>query len=138
MNDYKYEEIEVGQKESFSVTITGDMMDSFRQITGDVNPLHNDSDHAVSKGHPGRVVYGMLTASLLSTLAGVYLPGKKSLIHEVKIKFSKPVYIGDTLTIEGVVDEKHDVYSLIIVNVTIRNQDDNKVCRAKMQIGVDT
>ena len=136
MNEYKYEEIEVGQKESFTVTVTEDMMSSFRAVTGDINPLHNDEDYAVSKGHPGRVVYGMLTASLLSTLAGVYLPGKNSLIHEVKIKFSKPVYIGDTLTTEGLVEEKHDIYSLIVLKVSIRNQKGDKVCKAVMQVGV--
>lgn len=137
MNEYTYEEITVGQKESFEVTVTDEMMASFCAITGDINPLHNDSDYAVSKGHPGRVVYGMLTGSLLSTLAGVYLPGKRSLIQEVKIKFSKPVYIGDTLTIEGVVEEKHDSYSLIIIKVTIKNQKGEKVCRARMQVGVE-
>lgn len=136
MNDFSYEEIEVGHKESFSVTVTEEMMDKFLAITGDVNPLHNDEDYARSAGHPGRVVYGMLSASLLSTLAGVYLPGKRSLIHEVKIKFAKPVYIGDTLTVEGTVEEKHDVYSLLVLKVTVRNQSGDKVCRAKMQVGV--
>ena len=138
MNEYRYEEIDIGQRESFSVTVTEEMMLSFRTITGDINPLHNDEDYAVSKGHPGKVVYGMLTASLLSTLAGVYLPGKNSLIHEVKIKFSKPVYIGDTLMIEGIVEEKHDVYSLIILKVLIRNQNGDKVLKATMQVGVDS
>ena len=135
MNDYKYEEIDIGHKESFAVTVTEEMMNSFLAITGDVNPLHNDEDYAVSKGHPGRVVYGMLSASLLSTLAGVYLPGKRSLIHEVKIKFAKPVYIGDTLTVEGVVEEKNDTYSLLFIKVTIRNQSGDKVLRGKMQVG---
>ena len=136
MNEYKYEEIDIGHRESFTVAVTEEMMSSFCAITGDINPLHNDEDYAVSKGHPGKVVYGMLTASLLSTLAGVYLPGKNSLIHEVKVKFSKPVYIGDTLTIEGVVQEKHDVYSLIVLKVSIRNQKGDKVCKATMQVGV--
>lgn len=137
MNEYKYEEIDIGHRESFTVTVTEEMMSSFCAITGDINPLHNDEDYAVSKGHPGKVVYGMLTASLLSTLAGVYLPGKNSLIHEVKVKFSKPVYIGDSLTIEGVVQEKHDVYSLIVLKVSVRNQKGDKVCKATMQVGVD-
>ena len=137
MNEYKYEEIETGHKESFTVTVTEDMMKTFRDMTGDINPLHNDEDYAVSKGHSGRVVYGMLTASLLSTLAGVYLPGKRSLIQEVKIKFAKPVYIGDELTVEGVVEEKHDAFSLIVLKVTIRNQSGDKVCRATMRVGVE-
>ena len=134
MNEYKYEEIEIGHKESFTVTVTEEMMDSFCRITGDINPLHCDEQYAKSQGHSGRVVYGMLTSAMLSTLAGVYLPGKRSLIQEVKIKLAKPVFIGDELTVEGEVDEKHDAYSLIMIKVTIRNQDGVKVCRAKMQV----
>ena len=136
MNEYTYEEIEQGHKESFSVTVTEEMMESFCKMTGDINPLHNEKEYAKSLGHPGRVVYGMLTASLLSTLAGVYLPGKRSLIQEVKVKFAKPVYIGDTITVEGVVEEKHDVYSLLVLKVTMRNGAGEKVCRATMQVGV--
>lgn len=136
MNDYSYEEIEIGHKESFTVTITEEMMQKFLEITGDINPLHNDGDYAVSKGHSGKVVYGMLTGSFLSTLAGVYLPGKRSLIHEVTIKCAKPVYIGDTLTIEGKVDEKNDTFSLLVIKVSMKNQNGEKVCRATMQVGV--
>ncbi len=136
MNEYRYEEIQVGQKESFCVTVTQEMMESFLNITGDINPLHNDEAYARSEGHPGRVAYGMLTGAFLSTLAGVYLPGKYSLIHEVRIKFSKPVYIGDTLTVEGMVEEKNDTYSLLFLAVTIRDQQNRKVCKAKMQVGV--
>lgn len=137
MNEYKYDEIEIGHKESFTVTVTEEMMEKFRDITGDINPLHNDEGYAKSLGHPAKVVYGLLTGSLLSTLAGVYLPGKRSLIQEVKLKFARPVYIGDTLTVEGVVEEKNDTYSLLMLKVTIRNQSGEKVCRAKMQIGVE-
>ena len=138
MNEYTYEEIRTGHKESFNVTVTEEMMESFMKMTGDINPLHNDEDYAHTLGHPGRVVYGMLTGSLLSTLAGVYLPGKRSLIQEVNIKFANPVYIGDELTVEGVVEEKHDVYSLLVIKVAIRNQNGEKVCRGKMRVSVVT
>lgn len=137
MNNYSFDQIEIGQKESFSVTISQKMLNDFRSITGDVNPLHNDEEYAKSKGHPSVVAYGMLTASFLSTLAGVYMPGEKSLIHEVNTKMERPVYVGDTLTIEGTVKEKNDTFSFIIVKVLVRNQNGQKVLKAQMQIGVD-
>ena len=43
MNKYKFEELSVGMSESFNVTITEDMLSKFRDITGDVNPLHKDT-----------------------------------------------------------------------------------------------
>ena len=136
MNSYTYDQIEVGHKESFTVTVTEEDMERFREITGDVNPLHRDADYAKSHGHKDRVVFGMLTASYLSTLAGVYLPGEHSLIHSVKTKFSGAVYPGDTLTIEGTVIEKNDTFELIMVKAIIRNQKNEKVCKAELQIGI--
>ena len=136
MNTYTYEQIEVGQKESFKVTVTEADMDKFREITGDINPLHKDAEYAKEHGHRDRVVFGMLTASYLSTLAGVYLPGERSLIHSVKTKFSGAVYPGDELTVEGTVTEKNDTFELIILKVVIRNQSGDKVCKSEMQIGI--
>ncbi|MCR5507554.1 MAG: MaoC family dehydratase [Lachnospiraceae bacterium] len=136
MNSYTYDSIEVGHKESFTVTVTEADMDRFREITGDINPLHKDSDYARERGYRDRVVFGMLTASYLSTLAGVYLPGEHSLIHSVNTKFSGTVYPGDTLTVEGTVTEKNDTFKLIIIKAVIYNGNREKVCKAQMQIGI--
>ncbi len=135
MNAYLFSDLTIGTKESFEVTITQDMMDSFRNITGDVNPLHNDETFASQKGYPGKVCFGMLTASLLSTFAGVYLPGEHCLIQEVETKFVKPVFVGDHLTVSGEVAEIDDTFKRIVMKVVIRNQDDKKVLRAKMKVG---
>ncbi len=134
MNNYKFEDLEVGMAESFKVTIIEDMLNSFKAITGDVNPLHNDEGFAKSKGHPGRVAYGMLTASFMSTLAGVYIPGERSLIQQVETKFAKPVYIGDELTVTGEIVELIESVQRLELKVTITNQDGKKVLRGTMQI----
>ncbi len=134
MNNYKYEDLSVGMSESFTVTITQEMLDKFKSITGDVNPLHNDEEFARAKGHPRRVAYGMLTASFLSTLAGVYIPGERSLIQQVETKFAKPVYIGDVLTVTGEIVELVDSVQRLELKVTITNQDGKKVLRGIMEI----
>ncbi|HCM91855.1 MAG TPA: dehydratase [Lachnospiraceae bacterium] len=136
VNTFTYDQIEIGHKESFKVKVTQADMDKFREITGDVNPLHKDPEYAGALGHPGCVVFGMLTASYLSTLAGVYLPGQHSLIHSVKTKFSGAVYVDDELTIEGTVTEKNDTFELIIIKAVIKNQEGKKVCKAEMQVGI--
>ena len=135
MNEYKFEDLLVGHEESFAVTITDEMMREFKHISGDINPLHNDSEYAKESGHPDCVVYGMLTASFMSTLAGVYLPGKYSLIHTVESEFVKPVYVGDLLNIKGTVTQKDDNFKVIWLKVVMTNQSGKKVCRGKMRIG---
>lgn len=136
MNAYEFRELSIGMEEHFQVQVTEEMMDQFRMITGDVNPLHADTAYAREKGYENRVAYGMLTASFLSTLAGVYLPGEKSLIHSVETKFLKPVLAGDTLLVSGTVAELEERFFCLKLKVEIRNQKQEKVLRGSMQIGV--
>lgn len=136
INRYSYEDIPVGHTERFTVTVTEEMMKSFCGISGDMNPLHGSSSYAQKKGYPDKVVYGMLTASFLSTLAGVWLPGERSLIHQVEAEFPSPVYVGDSLTVEGTVKEKNDTFRFLVVKVVIKNQKGQKVLRGKMRIQV--
>ncbi|MFT2536397.1 MaoC/PaaZ C-terminal domain-containing protein, partial [Escherichia coli] len=77
---------------------------------------------------PGHVTFGMLTASFYSTLAGMYLPGKYSLIHSFEeLSFLKPVFAGDLLTVVGEVFEKEEAFGLIRIKAVIRNQYGNIV-----------
>lgn len=140
MNSYTYDEISVGQEESFRIDLTDEKVRAFRAITGDKNPLHTDVEYAKSKNYNDKVVYGMLTASFLSTLAGMYLPGKYSLIHSVEVKFPKALYAseGNNLTVHGKVLEKVDRFNLLILKVSIENSVGEKVCRGTMKVGVVT
>lgn len=136
MNRYKFEDLSVGMTETFRTTISEEMLHAFLRTTGDINPLHGDSEYAKSLGYSDKVAYGMLTASFLSTLAGVYIPGERSLIQSVEVKFVAPVYIGDELTIRGTIEELNDTVKQIGLKVTICNQNQNKILRGKMKIGV--
>lgn len=135
MNHYMLEELKTGHTESFCVTVTAQMLEQFSTITGDCNPLHSNEEFAKEKGYQGKVAYGMLTAAFLSTLAGVYLPGKNSLIHSVETKFLKPVYAGDTLWISGTVADADERFSIINVKVLIENQKQERVAKGNMRIG---
>lgn len=136
MNEYKFEDIRIGMSESFSVTVTDSMMENFRMITGDDNPLHCDKNFALAQGQTGCVAYGMLTASFFSTLAGVYLPGRYSLIRSVELKFPKPVLPGETLTVTGTVTAVNPDFRFFEMKTEIRDSSGDKVCRGKMQVGV--
>ena len=136
MNHYKLKDIYVGMTESFEVTVTKEMHETFTKLTGDVNPLHLTDDYAKENGFNGRIVYGMLTASFYSTLVGVYLPGEHCLFHEIKTTFHAPVYEGDHLTIKGSVEEIHELFKRIKIKAEIRNQEGKKVSKASIIVGL--
>lgn len=136
MNSYTLAELSPGLTESFTVTVTDEMMRQFYAITGDCSPIHMDAEYAAGRGYPGRVVYGMLGASFFSTLAGVYLPGEHCLLHSVEAKFAKPVMIGDTLTVSGKVAEVSETFGEVTIKATITNQNGQKVTRGLIKAGV--
>ena len=136
MNNYTFSEISVGMKEQFEVTITSDFMDKFYDITKDCNPMHHNDEYASSKGYKGRIAFGMLVSSFLSTLAGVYLPGEHCIIHSVEVKFKNPVYVNDKLTISGTVKSIDERFHTIEVQINITNQNSEKVVRGTMICGV--
>ena len=136
MNEYKFSDMEIGLEESFEVKIDASKMDKFLDISNDTNPLHVDTSYARKKGFHGRVVYGLLTSSFYSTLVGVYLPGKNCILQEVNIQFSKPVYIGDILKIQGKVNYLNEACRQIEIKATITNQNNEKVSKAIIKTGV--
>ena len=131
-----FDEIRVGRSESFEVTITESMVNAFRVASGDLNPLHVDAAYAKSLGHPSTVVYGMLTASLYSRLVGMYLPGKFSLLHQVEVGFNLPVYVGDALTVSGLVSDVREAVRQIEIKASVSNQNMRKVSVGKIKVGL--
>ena len=136
MNHYTMADLHVGMKESFLVKITQEQQDMFTKMSGDLNPMHLNKEECLRGGYRDRLVYGMLTASYYSTLVGVYLPGEKCLFHSCDVEWPAPVYVGDTLTVTGIVKEIDADFHRIHIKAFIRNQDGIKVSRAKLIAGV--
>ena len=79
MNHYTLAEMTPGLSESFTVTVTEEMMARFEAITGDVSPIHMDAEYAQKRGYPGRVVYGMLANTACCTAWIASSPSRYSL-----------------------------------------------------------
>ncbi len=136
LRHYTLAELSIGMKEEFTMAITQEMMAQFFAITGDCSPIHIDAAYAEQRGYGGCVVYGMLSASMVSTLAGVYLPGEHCLLHQVNSKFVKPIFVGDILTVHGKISEINETFSTITVKFTITKQDGKKVTRGTYTAGL--
>lgn len=135
MNDYKFDTLNIGVDAEFEVIITEKMMLQFREISGDENPMHLDAEYAIKHGYESNIVYGLLTASFYSKLAGMFLPGKYCILKSVETFFERPVYIGDVLRIYGKVKEKDDRFQQATVKAKIINQHNKTVSKANILVG---
>ena len=136
MNIYKFNELSVGLKAEFPVTVSLKTLQQFRDVSGDENPLHLDKEYAQTRGFDGQVVYGLLMGAFYSRLFGMYLPGRNGMLHSVDLRFVKPVYIDDKLFVSGEVIYLND--TLKVVEISARVLKDNKieVSRAKIRGGL--
>ncbi|EXJ09905.1 MULTISPECIES: MaoC family dehydratase [Nitrincola] len=96
LHGYYLEDLEVGMSASYAKTISESDVYLFAGISGDNNPVHINEEYAKTTFFKKRIVHGMFSAALISTVAGTRLPGPGAIYVDQQIKFRAPVYIGDT------------------------------------------
>ena len=124
--NYTYEEIEIGQTASVTKTVSEYDVYSFAGITGDLNPAHINAPYAEGTFFKTRIAHGMLTASFISTVLGMHLPGPGGILISNTVNFLAPVRIGDTITAICEVVEKLDK-GKVKLKSTITNQNGETV-----------
>lgn len=88
----------VGNCGSFTKTITEHDVYTFAGITGDFNPAHVNEVYAEHTQFKKRIAHGILSAGLISTVLGMYMPGPGTIYLEQELHFMAPVYYNDTIT----------------------------------------
>ncbi len=136
MNEYRWDELTVGLKQTFDATFTSEMVDDFARLSGDVNPLHVNREYAIAAGFPGPVIFGMMTSSLYSRLVGVYIPGKYALLQGMDIHFHHPCFVGDTLTVTGEIIFLGGALRQMEIKASIRNQNKKLISKATIRAGM--
>lgn len=122
-----YDEIQIGNRTHFTKTIADYDIYQFAGITGDFNPMHIDAEFAQKTFFKGRIAHGMLSASFISTVLGMKLPGPNTIYLAQNLRFLAPVYIGDTIKAEVEVIDKIDEKKQIRLRTTVYKQDGSKV-----------
>lgn len=101
-----YDELNIGDSGSFEKTLCESDVYLFAGITGDFNPAHINEKESLRTKFGGRIVHGMLTGSLISTVIGTKMPGTGTIYLKQDLEFLKAVRLGDTVRAEVEVMEK--------------------------------
>ena len=114
----------VGDFTSYSKTFSAADIQRYSKLTGNFNPLHDTHDDSVARraGFEGAIIHGMFTTSIFSAAIGAHFPG--AIVFEIYSRWSKPIYIGETLT--GYVKIKKILIKakLVVCDLVAKNQDD--------------
>ncbi len=123
------QEIKLGDKASFHKTISETDVYLYAGISGDLNPAHINETQARDSFFKGRIVHGMLTASLISAVLGMQLPGPGTIYLSQDLKFLAPVRFGDTIAAEVEVSEIILEKNKVILTGTCTNQNGEVVLK---------
>ncbi|MEN2981972.1 MAG: MaoC family dehydratase [Thermus sp.] len=94
---------QVGDRASYTQTLSEAHVALFVGAVGDTNPLHVDEAYAQRSRFGGRIAQGILVAGLISTVIGTKLPGRGAIYLSQTLRFLKPTRLGDTVTATAVV-----------------------------------
>ncbi|HEY6579057.1 MAG TPA: MaoC family dehydratase [Rhizomicrobium sp.] len=110
---YAIEDLQPGMSAQFAKMVSERDVTLFGEVSGDTNPVHFDEAFARTTPFKGRIAHGVLTASYISTVLGMEMPGPGTIFLGLNIRFKAPVRIGDsvtaTCTVREVVTEKRRV-----------------------------
>ena len=132
----RIEDFEPGQHASFTKTFTEEDVRRFIEITGDVNPLHVDDSFAAGTQFGRRVIHGMLSASIFSTMVGMLLPGAGAIYRSQTLRFLLPVYVGDTVTAHFVVRSVDRARHRLEIDAWIENEAGQRVIEGVCEAGL--
>ncbi len=82
------------------VVVAADQALRYANASGDHNPIHLDEEAARQAGLPGCILHGLCTMAFVFN-AVAEAAGGSDKVRRLKVRFARPVLLGDTLGIDG-------------------------------------
>lgn len=126
-----WEDIHIGDEVNFTKTMTQTDVVLWVGLTGDMNPIHIDTEYGRTTRFGDIVVPGLMVAGLISTVMTKATFG--NVYSGQSLKFIKPVYIGDTITATATVVEKAEERRRVKIKTECFNQNQELVITGEGQ-----
>jgi 3-hydroxybutyryl-CoA dehydratase len=127
------DEVEIGQVVTFAKTVAESDVYLFAGITGDLYQNHTNEEYMKTTRYGRRIAHGALLVGFMSAASTRV---SERCRHPVvsygydRIRFIKPVYLGDTVTVEYRITEKDPAQQKVFAQITCRNQGEEVVAVA--------
>ena len=128
------DQLEVGQKASFTKTVTEADVYNYAGVSGDFNPAHMNEEYAKNTAFKTRIAHGMLSAGFISAGLGTKLPGPGTIYLNQDLRFTKPVHFGDTITATITVEELIKEKNRALLKTVCTNQDGDVVVEGTAKV----
>lgn len=134
LENYPINELVVGQRATYSKTLTEQDVILFAACSGDVNPVHLDKEYAATTPFGEPIGHGMWTGALVSAAIATCLPGPGSVYRSQSLSFKHPVKIGDAVTVTLTVSEIKERVKLVTLDCEAHNQDGKLIAKGVAEV----
>ena len=122
-----FAEIKLGDSATVSHGLSKAELEGFAAVSGDFNPIHLDEEFAKTTRFGKRIAHGMLSGAFISAVLGYELSERKILYLSQTMKFTAPVFIGDTVTSTATVTNIRKDRAIVTLWTDCTNQRDETV-----------
>ena len=130
--------VKVGDKATFTKTVTNEDIQAYARVSGDNQPLHLDDAFAARTRFKKRIAHGMLSAGFISAVLGTKLAPQAVVVYlGQQMRFRLPVGIGDTITAEAEVTGIDETRRIVTVRTDCLNQNGDAVLTGEATVLLD-
>jgi 3-hydroxybutyryl-CoA dehydratase len=127
MKEHNVQQPAVGMETTFAKTVGEADVYGFAGISGDLSPNHVDEQYMSATRYGKRIAHGVLSIAFMSTCSSKLIeslgnPPTVSYGYD-RVRFIKPVFIGDTLTVRYTVASVDEQEQRCTSDVKVFNQD---------------
>lgn len=134
VENHTFDELQIGQSARLLRTLTPQDIQAFAAVSGDTNPAHLNAEYANDTLFHGVIGHGMWSGALISALLGTQFPGTGTIYLDQALHFSRPVRIGDTLTVSATVTAKDEHKKIVELACEAVNQKGEQVVRGVARV----
>ncbi len=129
-------DMKVGDQFHQDFDVSESIYKGFIEVFSDRNELHTDRSFAQSKGFESEVMHGNILNGFLSYFVGECLPIRNVIIHSQSILFSKPVYMGNRVTLLAQISDLFESVGAVEFKFQFQNSEKVIVAKGKIQVGI--
>ena len=128
--------LKIGDTTSFTKTVSESDVYQFAGITGDFSPNHVNKAYMEKSSYGRLMAHGALIVGFMSTVSTQIIAHSREAeetpvsVGYDKVRFLKPVFLGDTITVAYTVSEIDVMRRRSIAGVEVTNQNDDLVAVA--------
>ncbi len=127
-------QLKIGDKFTTDRLVTDELIRAFAEVSGDYNPIHLDEEFAKNTRFGKRIAHGMLSGAFISAVLGNEFRDMKIVYLSQTMKFTAPVFIGDTVTTTATVTHIREDRRIVTCETVCTNQNGEMLVTGESKI----